>query len=351
MCVRKGSRWHVGTDRTRLIGRRLSVRSRDPSGVARGSDDMTHTRPLVLSAAWRLVGLCACIAGFVQACAPAVSTPAPAPNPVVIAPTPTPAVTGSRVLLPSVQPRSNWTISAVTQLNVSGDAMPAGVPDEQRIDTRAFVSMSFERAVTGALRGSGQVDSFSVRSNLIESARPTAPSSVASPKPTLLLIDALIDSTSLRVVTRPPLANECDRSEVSAMQLARELLVRLPDGVAVGDQWRDSTVTLVCRNGIPLTVYTTTRSTLDKRSRETLMVTRNISTKVEGKGGTAFRAFELVGSGSGSQRLEIAASSGILERLQGTSTLTMQVVERIPPGTPRSQQVLQRVEIRAERQR
>jgi hypothetical protein len=29
----------------------------------------------------------------------------------------------------------------------------------------------------------------------------------------------------------------------------------------------------------------------------------------------------------------------------------MQVVERIPPGTPRSQQVLQKVEIRAERMR
>ena len=71
----------------------------------------------------------------------------------------------------------------------------------------------------------------------------------------------------------------------------------------------------------------------------------------EGKGGSAFRAFELVGAGSGTQRLEIAARTGILETLQGSSTLTMQLTERIPPGTPRSQQVLQRVELRAERQR
>jgi len=234
--------------------------------------------------------------------------------------------------------------------------MPTGVSDAQRVDTRALVSMSFDRSAAGALRGSGQIDSFTVRSSiterLAESTKQLTATAVAAPaKPTPLLIDALIDSTTLRVVTRPPLVNECDRPEVSAMQLARELLVRIPDGVAENEQWRDSTVTLVCRNGMPLTVYTTTRSTLEKLSRETLVVKREISTRVEGKGGTAFRAFELVGSGSGSQRLEIAASSGLLERLQGTSTLTMQVVERIPPGTPRLQQVLQRVELRAERQR
>ncbi len=285
------------------------------------------------------------------ACAPAAPTPSPTPSPVVVAPTPAAPVASNRVLLPRTQPRTNWTVSAVTRLKVSGAAMPAGVSDEQRIDTRALVSMSFDRTATGALRGSGQVDSFTVRSSIAESARQLAATAAAPVRPSLLLIDALIDSTNLRVVTRPPLANECDRPEVSAMQLARELLVRIPDGVAEGDQWRDSTVTLVCRNGVPLTVYTTTRSTLAKLSRETLVVNREISTTLEGKGGTAFRAFELVGTGSGSQRVEIGALTGILEKLQGTSTLTMQVVERIPPGAPRSQQVLQKVEIRAERVR
>lgn len=175
--------------------------------------------------------------------------------------------------------------------------------------------------------------------------------SVTTDAPAMILIDAVLYSTHARVVMRPPLVNECDRPEVSAMQLARELLVRIPDGVAEGDQWRDSTVTLVCRNGVPLTVYTTTRSTLEQLTRETLLVKREISTRLIGSGGTAFRAFEVVGTGSGSQRLEIAASSGVLARLQGTSTLTLQVLERNPPGAPRSQQVLQRVELRAERQR
>jgi hypothetical protein len=239
----------------------------------------------------------------------------------------------------------------VTRLNVSGAAMPAGVSDEQRVDTRALVSMSFERTATGALRGSGQVDSFTVRSSIADSPTPAPLTAAAPSRVSLLLIDAFIDSTSLRVVARPPLANECDRPEVSAMQLARELLVRVPDGVGEGDQWQDSTVTLVCRSGVPLTVYTITYSTLATVSRETLVVRREMATRLEGKGGSAFRAFELVGTGSGTQRLEIAARTGILETLQGSSTLTMQLTERIPPGTPRSQQVLQRVELRAERQR
>jgi hypothetical protein len=302
--------------------------------------------PIVRTTAWGLVGPL-----LMLACAPATPAPLPTPSPVVTSPAPPAPVESNRVFLPKTQPRSNWTISAVTRLKVTGAAMPAGVSDEQRIDTRALVSMSFDRSATGALRGSGQVDSFTVRSSIAESAKQVAGAASAPVTTSMLLIDALIDSTNLRVVTRPPLANECDRPEVSAMQLARELLVRIPDGVAEGDQWRDSTVTLVCRNSVPLTVYTVTRSTLAKRSRETLVVNREVSTRLEGKGGTAFRAFELVGTGAGSQRVEIAAASGILEKLQGTSSLTMQVVERIPPGAPRSQQVVQRLEIRAERKR
>ncbi len=294
---------------------------------------------------------------ILAACAPAApSTPLPTPAPVAVPPVvAAPSSLSTRVLLPTTQPRTTWTISAETRLKVTGAAMPPGVSDEQRIDTRALVSMSFDRTAAGSLRGTGQVDSFTVKSSIAESARQIAAAAAAvaaaPPRPSLLQISALIDSNNLRVVTRPPLANECDRPEVSAMQLARELLVRIPDGVAQGDQWRDSTVTLVCRNGVPMTVYTTTRSTLEKLSRETLVVKRDIVTSLEGKGGTAFRAFELTGTGTGSQRVEIGAATGILERLQGTSTLTMQVIERLPPGTPRSQQVLQRVELRAERKR
>ena len=299
----------------------------------------------------RLVAWCVAGPALMLACTAGSPAPVPTPSPAVAAPALPSPIVSTRVLLPRTQPLTTWTISAATRLNVSGAAMPAGVSDEQRVDTRALVSMSFERTATGALRGSGQVDSFTVRSSIADSPTPAPLTAAAPSRVSLLLIDAFIDSTSLRVVARPPLANECDRPEVSAMQLARELLVRVPDGVGEGARWRDSTVTLVCRSGVPLTVYTITHSTLATVSRETLVVRREMTTRLEGKGGSAFRAFELVGTGSGTQRLEIAARTGILETLQGSSTLTMQLTERIPPGTPRSQQVLQRVELRAERQR
>ncbi len=316
-------------------------------------DLLTRLLPMALSATWRLVGPCLVLVCTTTACAPAAPMPSPVPSPTVALPAPpAPPMLATRVLLPRVQPRSDWMISAVTRLKVTGAAMPAGVSDEQRLDTRALVSMTFDRTVDGGLRGSGQIDSFVVRSTIADNAKQQAAKAAAAQiASSPLLIDALIDSIHLRVVTRPPLANECDRPEVSAMQLARELLVRIPDGVVQGDEWRDSTVTLVCRSGVPLTVYTTTRSRLVTLARATLVVIREINTTLEGKGGTAFRAFDVVGSGSGSQRLEIERSSGILAQLQGTSTLTMQVVERVPPGTPRSQQVLQRVELRAERMR
>jgi len=299
----------------------------------------------------RLVAWCVAGPALMLACTAGSPAPVPTPSPAVAAPALPSPIVSTRVLLPRTQPLTTWTISAATRLNVSGAAMPAGVSDEQRVDTRALVSMSFERTATGALRGSGQVDSFTVRSSIADSPTPAPLTAAAPSRVSLLLIDAFIDSTSLRMVARPLLANECDRPEVSAMQLARELLVRVPDGVGEGARWRDSTVTLVCRSGVPLTVYTITHSTLATVSRETLVVRREMTTRLEGKGGSAFRAFELVGTGSGTQRLEIAARTGILETLQGSSTLTMQLTERIPPGTPRSQQVLQRVELRAERQR
>ena len=273
-------------------------------------------------------------------CAPAVPVPTPTPSPAVETPpvvAPTPRL---RVRLPLAQPASRWAISSVTQFTDTDTKVPAARPSSERITTSAVVSLEFNRGVTGALRGAGQIDSFTIRS-----------SNAGNTPPLMVLIDAIMDSSTLRVVSHPPLVNECDRPEASAMQLARELLVRIPDGVSVGDAWQDSTVSLVCRSGIPLTVTSVTRSTLREMTRERLVVTRELRTTIDGKGGTAFRAFAITGSGSGSQRLELSATSGVVDRLQGSSTLTLQLSERIPPGAPTLQRLRQQVELRAERRR
>lgn len=276
-------------------------------------------------------------AGLMAACGGSVApTPLPTPSaPPAPAVVPAPAV--RRTALPASIPGASWIVTSAARLRVNR------VPDEQRVESQARVTWTFDRQPSGSARASGQVDAFTVRSSL-DSGRTGA----ASPA-TRLLIDGLVDSAVVRVVTRPPQANECDRYESSAAALARELLVRVPDGFQVGDRWRDSTVSLVCRSDVPIAVHTTIISRVERLTDEVVVVRREILSKLDGKGGSAFRSLELAGTGSGEQRVEINARTGILERLQGTSTLTLKVTERAPSLPPRTQDVVQRVELKAER--
>lgn len=276
-------------------------------------------------------------------CGPAVA-PLPVPTPGAPAPAPAaPAPVVLRVALPARVNATTWRVSSIARLKASG----AGVAtDEQRVESRALVSWSQTRSATGGLRAAGQVDSFTVASSL-DTAK-TAPRAAAM-IPAMLLVEATVDSAIARVSTRPPLANECDRPEASAATLARELLIRIPDGVAANDRWRDSTATLVCRSGVPMVVYTTTWSTLESISADKLVVKREITTRLDGKGGSAFRALELTGSGTGTQRAEVRVSDGSVSKIEGASTLTLQLRETSPPSPARNSQLVQRTEFRAER--
>jgi hypothetical protein len=245
-----------------------------------------------------------------------------------------------RVSLPARLVGTTWRVESSARVTIAGGG------GEQRIDSYALVSWSAERQPHGALRASGQVDSFTVRSGL--DSRRTAP---VPTMPALILLDATLESGAVRVSTRPPLANECDRPEASAAALARDLLVRVPNGVAVGDRWRDSVVTLTCRSGVPMVVHTTVLSQLEELTDELLVVRRDLTAQYQGKGGTAFRTLELTGTGVGAQRARVHALRGTLERLEGTMTLTLQATERTPGNAPRSQQIVQRTETTAIRAR
>lgn len=298
------------------------------------------------------------------ACSPAL-TPLPAPVPVNV-PAPLPVARRvPRVALPARLPSTAWRVTSTTRLSASPPVeTPVGVRetrsatsrlDEQQVETRALVSLMFDRTPSGALRGTGQVDSFTVRSTMdtadaavrqVTATGQEAPRRAPSAR---LLIDALLDSTVSRVVVRPALGNECDRSEMSAVQLVRELLVRVPDGATVGDQWRDSTVALVCRLGVPITVFTATQSTLMRIDGDLITIRREISSRLSGTGGSAFRALEVTGASTGMQTAELSASRGTLEQLRGTRSTTLTLRERSAPASPRVQRVTQQVELRVER--
>jgi hypothetical protein len=249
-----------------------------------------------------------------------------------------------RVSLPVRLPSTTWRVQSVARLRASGTGVSGAAADEQRVESSALVSWAAERQATGALRATGQVDSFMVRTSF-DTRRGTLLPSV----PALVLLEATLDSALLRVATRPPMANECDRPEAGAAALARDLLIRVPDGVAQGDRWRDSSVTLVCRSGVPMTVYTTVTSRLASIDADRLVLVREIVSRLEGRGGSAFRALELTGEGSGSQRVEIASQRGTVDRLEGSGTLTLTAIERLPGAPERTQQIVQRNELTAVR--
>ena len=275
---------------------------------------------------------------------PALTPAVPSPIPSS-APLPAPVATPARlVLLPTRIPSSTWRVHSVARVKVTGGGVAGAAAEEQRVESGGLVSWSADRQPWGALRATGQVDSFTVRTSFDTQRGTMLPTA-----PVRVLLEATLDSVFTRVAVRPPLANECDRPEAGALSLARDLLVRVPNGVASGERWKDSAVTLICRSGVPLTVYTTVNSTLESMDADRLVVRREIAARLEGKGGSAFRALELVGTAQGSQRVEIAPQRGTVERLEGSSTLTLTAIERLPGAPPRTQQIVQRTELTAVR--
>ncbi len=295
------------------------------------------------------------------ACVMSACGRAAAPS-VVITPAPVPAAAPVAVVLPSriavasaVAERS-YEVRATARIERDS----AGHNDEQRVESRGVVTWSLRRAADGAVRGSGRVDSFAVR---IEGAGAPVPTPVPisnvsgalSRVPTSVAFDAVLDATTVRVVTRPPLANECDRPESSATALVRDLLVRVPTSVVSGDRWRDSSVSIVCRVGIPITVRSQHEYLLERvegaAANMTLYIKRTTSTRLEGKLGSAWRALELTGSGSATDNARVDVTTGALLQLDGQGTLTLQLIDRSRPTTPRTQRITQQLTTHVESRR
>ena len=219
----------------------------------------------------------------------------------------------------------------------------AGRPIEQSMTTSGVVSIALQRATDGAFRGSGRVDSFTVQM------------AATAMHLDSVFFDAILDATSLRVVTRPSLANECDRVETSATALARELLLRIPSSVQVGSRWMDSTIAFVCRSSVPIAVRTVNDyvvERIDSREKNAMVhVRRAFTVRMDGKLASPWRPLEVSGVGSGVQQLLVDAVRGAVQSVNGTSTITLQLTDRHLPNSTRTQRVVQQVELKIERRR
>jgi hypothetical protein len=270
------------------------------------------------------------------ACGPGVApTPVPRPAPPIeAAPVPM-APVASHLAIPSLVTDTRYRLETRTQLEVDS----AGRRVTQTITSRAQAVVRQRRQADGALTASGKIFDYVVASGLL----------ATPPKLDSLRFDAELDAQALRVALQPPLANECDRPETGALSLVREVLVRVPASVAIGDTWRDSTVQIVCRASVPMIVRTNaTYTVLDsaRSSDGTLVVIRRTSTtRLEGKTTSPWRALDVTGTGTATLEFRVAVLTGAVRRLEGTSTLTLTVTDKTSPTSLRAQQVTQLVSL------
>ncbi len=262
---------------------------------------------------------------------PAPDSPPPAP-PVEVAPPPAPIV----FAVPSLVTDTRYRVESVADIERDS----AGRRDTQRLSSQAQVVVRLRRRANGGFDASGQVYQYAISSAL---SSPLAIDSVP--------FEAVLDSAALRVVTVPPLANECDRPESGALGLARELLIRVPASLSIGDRWRDSTVQIVCRSSLQMIVRTTAEyvvtDTVSGEDGVQLVVRRTSSSRVEGKNLSPWRAMEADGNGTATLSAHVSVKSGAVQRIEETSTLTLTVTDRSSPAAVRTQQVTQRVTLTA----
>jgi len=251
----------------------------------------------------------------------------------------------------------------------------AGRKDEQQLNTQALVTLSMQRARDGAIRGSGRVDSFVVQATgagisavapiMTKSSTSTNASNNtstngalsstqtpgSSPSSTGILFDAVLDAMTVRVTTRPLLANECDRAESGATSVVRGMLIRIPSDLVAGDRWQDSTVSVTCRVGMPITVRSQHEYTLDRidgaGASQVAYLKRTTIMRMDGKLSAAWRAVDLVGTGTGKDDVRVDVTTGALLQLDSDATTTLQLTDRSRPTTPRTQKLTQRMSLHA----
>jgi hypothetical protein len=274
-----------------------------------------------------IVALAACGGSVKPTPAPA----APPPAPVPVAPTPVAEPVIERWTMPAVVPSARYQsdVSAALERDSAGRAIA------ERVETHALITLNGRRDSLGAFRGTGTVDSFVVRGleGALAPNRGEAPNSTPVPvlqeKPLTVQFEAAFDARNLRVATRPPLANECDRPETGATALVRDLLVRLPKSLTVGQTWSDSSVSFVCRLGVPITsrsksVYTLERA--DKVQGGIELVIKRVSDVIlAGELKSTWRTVLVNATGKTTHNIRVDGTSGIVRSIESDGLLTIKL--------------------------
>lgn len=299
------------------------------------------------------------------ACAPAVvPLPPPATGP---APAPVDAAPGARareVRVSSTLPASRYTVRVVTALEVDsigrGDSVPHIIHDT--VSSVGVVTLAGARASLaeasqpGVLRASGTVSDVRIRSSArIRAARISALPGVApaalSPDDDLVVnFSAVFDTTLARLTPIPPLANECDQPAVAAADLARELLLRLPETLMAGAQWSDSARVFTCRAGVPITLQLTHTTRVDRLSDDgrSATLTRTAAMRAEGRFTLGWRTVSIQGTGASQSTLTLRLPDGLVDVVTGSGESHFEASDSARPTAQRTR-IVQRTTVEARR--
>lgn len=281
-------------------------------------------------------------------------SPAPAPEPTVAVEAPAPVRPAvARFRLPDQLPLTTYRVEQRSRLTLQGGTASA----DESIDISGRVAVALRRADAGWLDGTATVDSVDRRSSTaIATAIPDAATArmpagaPSTPGPTAL--DLRLDPAGWSVRPRTVVPDSCDRDDDGAAALARELLVRVPRDVGVGDRWQDSLPSVTCRSGVPVAVVTLVASRLDEvrntADGATLLVLhRTITTRLAGERRLPWSRLELSGDGQGTAVVLLDAVRGTPVTIDGEHTLTLRVLDGTLPDAPRQYTVTQRTTLTA----
>jgi hypothetical protein len=137
-----------------------------------------------------------------------------------------------------------------------------------------------------------------------------------------------------------PDAANCALPNAAVVQGVRDTWLSLPDTLAPGTAWRDSTTYLTCRDGILLTVdaqrsFVVTGARM-RDGQLAVLVQRATAWHVVGSGLQFGEPLTIRGEGEGTMALEVALAGGVILYGEGMSELRLEM-----EGSRRRQRLVQ----------
>ena len=276
-----------------------------------------------------------CLAGAVlHACRPLTPLPRTPPPAEQTAPASRePAVAG--VAFRYTPGTYRYTVHTVGSIELASDTLSRRIP----VETTARFTLTLAPAAGRALTLTGSVDSFAVsRGEGIP-----APDMATEARATF---SAILSPTGNVSAFKPPPEQECGSPLHPLLTTARDLVVAVPQSLAVGSTWQDTATATTCRGEIPVTTHAIREYVVEGPDTlagvPAIRVRRTSTLTLGGSGTQAGQPVALSGTGRGTATLYLSPAVGALIGAVGASRSTLTV--ETPRGpVPFRQQVEQRI--------